>query len=146
MNNKSNKINHEKIKKNLKTSLLVVPIALLAACSSENAKYQNLATGEKVYIIKDAKTGASIDSLTNEPVMFYVDLNTKDTISGSTGLVVNNKIVKSEDGTYALITTDEGMSYEGDVKIKVDGDEIKIKTDDKKIKIDGDEKKVKYDN
>jgi len=136
----------KKLKKILKTSLLVVPIALLSACSSENAKYQNLATGEKVYIIKDAKTGASIDSLTNEPVMFYVDLNTKDTISGSTGLVVNNKIVKSEDGTYALITTDEGMSYEGDVKIKVDGDEIKIKTDDKKIKIDGDEKKVKYDN
>jgi hypothetical protein len=136
----------KKLKQILKTSLLVVPISLLAACSSENAKYQNLATGEKVYIIKDAKTGASIDSLTNEPVMFYVDLNTKDTISGSTGLVVNNKIVKSEDGTYALITTDEGMSYEGDVKIKVDGDEIKIKTDDKKIKIDGDEKKVKYDN
>jgi hypothetical protein len=138
----------KKLKQILKTTMLVAPIAMIAACNGANAKYENLATGEKVYIIKDSETGKSIDSVTNEPVMFYVNLETKDTINGETGLIVNNKIIKSAEGTYSLIENEveETLDSEGDVKIKIDGDEMKIKTDDKKIKIDGNEKKVKYDN
>ena len=139
------------LKQIFKTSLMVAPFALLAACNGSDAKYLNLANGEKVYIIKDSETGNALDSLTNEPVMFYVDLDTKDTISGINGEVVNNKIIKTAEGTYEMIKSDlqseiDQLRAEGDVKIKIDGDEMKIKTDDKKIKIDGDEKKVKYEN
>lgn len=140
----------------LKKALVVSPLVVLAACSGTEAKYQNLASGEKVYIIKDSISGAAIDSITREPVVLYVDLDTRDTIYGRTGQIVNNSIIKNEDGTYMVDETkimldgneiSVGDGYgEGEVKIKVDGDEMKIKTDDKKIKIDGDEKKVKYNN
>lgn len=138
----------------LKNALVVSPFVVLAACSGTEAKYQNLASGEKVYIIKDSVSGVAIDSITREPVLLYVDLDTRDTIYGTTGKIVNNAVIRNEDGTYivdesklkidgAEINVGQG---EGDVKIKIDGDEMKIKTDDKKIKIDGDEKKVKYNN
>lgn len=139
------------LKSLLKTALIISPIMMMFSCSKNAAKYEDLATGEKVYIIKNSETGKAIDSISGEPVKFYVDLNTKDTINGETGLVVNNQIVKTADGTYEMAESDlqkeiDEMKAQGDVKIKVDGDEMKIKTDDKKIKIDGNEKKVKYNN
>jgi hypothetical protein len=147
-----------KIMKNLKTAiklaLVVSPIVILASCNSNKAKYEDLATGEKVYIIKDSKTGMAMDSVTQKPVMYYVDLDTKDTISGKTGNVVNNEIVKDADGNYEMVKTksnlhqqiDEMKSEDG-VKIKQgkNGD-YKIKTDYKKIKIEDGKFEIKHKN
>ena len=141
----------KKLNATIKSVLFMSPFIIMASCSQNAAKYENLETGEKVYIIKDSETGKSIDSVSGKPVLFYVDLDTKDTINGETGLVVNNQIVKTNEGTYEMAKSDlqneiDEMKAEGDVKIKVDGDEMKIKTDDKKIKIDGEEKKVKTED
>jgi len=136
----------------LKKALVVSPLIAFAACSGNDAKFKNLASGEKVYIIKDSISGEAIDSITREPVLLYVNLDTKDTIYGKTGQIVNNSVIRTEDGAYLVdetklqINGNEINIGNGDVKIKVDGDEMKIKTDEKKIKIDGNEKKVKYDN
>jgi hypothetical protein len=133
-----------------KVALMITPIMLTVACNRNAAKYENLETGEKVTIIKDPTTGYAIDSVTNEPVDYYVNLDTKDTIYGKTGMVVNNALIKTPEGTYMLdnakIKSDgeEFKAKSEDVKIKVDGEDMKIKTDDKKIKIEDGEKKVKY--
>ncbi len=140
-------------KSNIITALafIAAPALVFTACNNNDAKYKNLETGEKVYIVK-SETGEAMDSVSGKPVEFYVDLNTKDTIYGRTGVVVNNKIVKNADGVYVMSEPEVKSEVEEliesgeDVKIKVDGDKMKIKTDDKKIKIDGDDKKVKYDN
>ena len=135
---------------NLKTGLavLVSPLLIMAACSNKDSKYKNLQTGEKVYIIK-TESGQAIDSISGKTVEFYVNTETKDTIYGETGVVVNNKIIKTGDGVYKLVETETKSEVEkllesgDDVKIKVDGDEMKIKTDDKKIKIEDGETKIK---
>ncbi|HEX7366907.1 MAG TPA: hypothetical protein VF273_07420 [Pelobium sp.] len=120
----------------------------LSACSNNDAKYKNLQTGEKVYIIKSA-SGKAIDSISGEPVEFYVNLETKDTIYGETGAVVNNKVLKTADGVYKLDESKfksdvEKLLESGeDVKVKTDGDDMKIKTDDKKIKVEDGETTVK---
>lgn len=81
--------------------------------------------------------------------MFYVDLDTKYTMSNKTGNVINNKIVKTAKGKYEMAKSNleqqiDKMKSEDGVKIKVskDGD-YKIKTDDKKIKIEDGKAKIK---
>jgi competence protein ComGC len=139
------------LKKVIKVALVISPIVVLASCNSNKAKYEDLATGEKVYIIKDSQTGMAMDSISQKPVMFYVDLDTKDTINGKTGEVVNNKIVKDVEGKYEMAKSDleqqiDNMKSEDDVKIKVENDgDYKIKTDDKKIKIEDGKVKIKTD-
>lgn len=139
------------LKKVIKVALVISPIVVLASCNSNKAKYEDLATGEKVYIIKDSQTGMAMDSISQKPVMFYVDLDTKDTINGKTGEVVNNKIVKDAEGKYEMAKSDleqqiDNMKSEDDVKIKVENDgDYKIKTDDKKIKIEDGKVKIKTD-
>lgn len=140
----------KKLNSIITTAFIISPLIVMTACSNNAARYENLETGEKVNIIKDANTGEAIDSISKKPILFYVDLDTKDTIYGKTGVVVNNKIVKTVEGTYEMVKSDveneiDELKAEGDVKIKVDGDETKIKTEDKKIKIDGDETKIKQD-
>ncbi|MBC7653881.1 MAG: hypothetical protein H7098_05330 [Oligoflexus sp.] len=133
-----------------KTALMITPILLTVACNKNAGKYENLKSGEKVTITKDPTTGYAIDSITKEPVDFYVNLETKDTIYGKTGIVVNNALIKTPEGSYMVDNAkiksdgDEFKSNAENVKIKVDGDETKIKTDNKKIKIKDGEKKVKY--
>lgn len=95
-------------------------------------EYVNLASGEKVTIVKDPTTGIAIDSKTQIPVQFYYDPVTLDTMYQS-GMVVNNLLIKEGEGKYKL----------DDMKIKIDGDKIKIKTDSSKLKIDGEETKMK---
>jgi hypothetical protein len=140
------------LKKVIKLALVISPIVVLASCNSNKAKYEDLSTGEKVYIIKDSKTGMAMDSITQKPVMYYVDLDTKDTISGKTGNIVNNKIVKDADGNYEMAKSNleqqiDEMKSEDGVKIKQskNGD-YKIKTDDKKIKIEDGKVEIKHKN
>ena len=132
-------------------ALMACPALMITACKHNDAKYENLQTGEKVYIIK-SESGQAIDSISGKPVEFYVDLDTKDTVYGETGEVVNNKVMKTADGVYKLDESkfksdvEKLMESGKDVKIKVEDDNMKIKTDDKKIKIDGNEKTVKDRN
>ena len=96
----------------LKTALVVSPLVILAACNKPEAKFENLETGEKVFIIKDPETGFAMDSIENKPVKFYVDLTTKDTIYGETGIVVNNSLIKTAEGTYILDEDEERNEVE----------------------------------
>lgn len=136
----------------LKSAAILLAVSgTFSACSNNDAKFEDLNTGKKIYVIEN-ENGEAVDSLTNEPVEFYVNLETKDTIYGKTGRVVNNVIIKTSEGTYELNeakikSEDDEMKIKSEsTKIKIDGDEMKIKTDEKKIKIDGDERKVKYNN
>lgn len=95
-------------------------------------EYVNLASGEKVNIVRDPATGIAVDSKTQIPVEFYYDPVTLDTMYQS-GMVVNHLLIKEGEGKYRLDS----------LKIKVDGDEIKIKGDSSKLKVDGDEMKMK---
>lgn len=121
---------------------------LITACNNNDSKYKNLQTGEKVYII-ESESGQAIDSVSGNPVEFYVNTETQDTIYGETGEVVNNKVIKTSDGVYKLDESkfksevEQLLESGDDVKVKVDGDEMKIKTDDQKIKVEDGETKVK---
>ncbi len=99
-----------------------------------------------------------VNADTREPVIIYVDTQSKDTIYGKTGKVINGNVTKTENGKYKYVSNDDGLDKiktgddgaykvkDGDYKKKVDKDgDIKIKDGDKKIKIDGKtgEKKVK---
>ena len=85
----------------------------------------------------------------NNPVDFYVDINTQDTFYGNSGQVVNNALIHGDDGSWKVDETkikidgDEMKMKNGDDKIKIAGDEYKEKTGDTKVKVDGDESKVK---
>jgi hypothetical protein len=92
-------------------------------------EYVNLESGEEVYIIPDKESGKAIDSISGEPVRFYVNTETGDTLF-TTGVVVNHQLVQSG-GTWDFDPT----------KVELDGDEIKIKGVDSKLKAeDGDMK------
>ncbi len=126
-------------------------------CSDQNDHYLDLETGRHITVVKDSANGEMINKETRQPVRIYVDTETKDTIYGKTGEVINNKVKKTADGKYIYEVTDNNPQvtgeHEGDYKIKEgdykkkvgnDGD-VKIKDGDEKIKIDGKtgEKKVK---
>jgi len=127
----------------MKQLLVGLSVALIfTAC--KNDRYYDLTAGESVELKKDEKTGRMINAETNKPVYIYVDRETKDTIYGATGDVVNGHVVKTSDGKYDI--DDEYKIKYGDYKKKVDGDEVKIKDGDTKIKIEDGEKKVKKDD
>lgn len=97
-------------------------------------RYIDLSTGLPVELYYDPKTKRTYSSATNEPVDWYVNTATNDTIYGRGRYIVNNYIIRSEaDNTYRL---DAG-------KIKIDKDEIKIKDGNKKFKMDKSEMKMK---
>jgi hypothetical protein len=96
--------------------------------NTSEASYVNLSTGEPVTIIRDTEKDQYVYSDTKQPVekdLFFVDVNTRDTLYGTSGVVVNNAVIKSPAGTWTL---NESM-------VVRDGDEIKIKTDSTKMKI-----------
>ena len=118
------------------------------ACNNES-RYLDLSTGNRVDLKKDSTTGLMVDAETGKPVRLYVDRESKDTIWGPTGKVVNGKIVKSDKGEWTYSAENEMNNDGSDYKRKVEKDgDIKIKDGDKKIKIDGEtgEKKVKNDD
>jgi hypothetical protein len=117
-----------------------------STASGGTSGYVDLSTGASVR--RDEATGRYVDE-SNNPVEFYVDINTQDTFYGSSGQVVNNALIHSDDGTWKLDDTkikidgDEMKMKNGDDKVKMEGDEYKEKTGDTKMKSDGDETKVK---
>ena len=114
----------------------LVSISMWMACNSASGRYLDLNTGKHISIEKDPKTGYMVDADTKKPVDIYVDTETKDTIYGRNGEVINGKVVKTDDGVY---------KYEVISERKDNAGEIKIKDGDTKIKIEDGEKKVKKD-
>jgi hypothetical protein len=96
-------------------------------------RYIDLRTGRPVELYYDPKERRTYSTMTNQPVDFYVDMSTGDTIYGRGRYVVNNYIIKSNQGMYRL---DAG-------KIKMDKDDIKIKDGNKKFKMDRSNMKMK---
>ena len=116
------------------------------------ASYVNLSTGEPATIIKDSETGRYVYSDTKKPIerdIFFVDVNTRDTLYGTSGVVVNNALIKAPSGSWTLneaMVERDGEEIKiktADGKLKIDGDEVKYKEGDTKTKIDGDETKTK---
>ena len=100
---------------------------------TNNSKYVDLKTGQPVDLYYDSKKKKTYSASNDEPVDLYVNVATGDTIYGEGRYVVNNYIVKTEDGKYKL----------DNKKVKIDGDEIKIKEGNKKFKMSADEMKIK---
>ncbi|MEO8110101.1 MAG: hypothetical protein ABI594_08720 [Ginsengibacter sp.] len=131
----------------------------IISCADKDHRYIDLETGKYVDLVKDSTNGRMVDADTREPVVIYVDTQTKDTIYGKTGKVINGNLTKTNDGKYKYIATEDGLDKvktdddaykikDGDYKKKVEKDgDVKIKDGDTKIKVDGEtgEKKIKKD-
>jgi len=131
------------------------------SCSDNNTRYTDVNTGKSITVVKDSSTGQMLNAETKEPLTVYYDSQTKDTIYGQTGEVINHKVMRTPEGKYyyeiskpteaKVLTQDEidqQLLKSGDYKKKVEKDgDIKIKSGDTKIKIDGEtgEKKIKKD-
>ena len=127
----------------MKQLLILFGAVVMIFTSCKRERYYDLTAGKYVKLEKDEKTGHMINTETHKPVYIYVDRETRDTIYGATGDVVNGHVVVTSDGKYDI--DDEYKIKYGDYKKKVDGDEVKIKDGDTKIKIEDGEKKVKKD-
>ena len=128
----------------MKQLLILFGAVVMIFTSCKRERYYDLTAGKYVKLEKDEKTGRMINTETHEPVYIYVDRETRDTIYGATGDVVNGHVVVTSNGKYDI--DDEYKVKYGDYKKKVDGDEVKIKDGDTKIKIEDGEKKVKKDD
>ena len=108
----------------------------MAMKDTSSLRYVDLSTGQPVDLYYDSKARRTYSSMTNQPVELYVDMNTHDTIYGRGRYVVNNYIMKANDGMYRLDAA----------KIKMDKDDLKIKDGNKKLKMDNSNMKMKaYD-
>ena len=97
--------------------------------TTESMSYIDLNTGQPVEVKWDDDNTNAMNAVTNDPLAFYVDMNTLDTFYGRTGTIVNNAILRTEEGKYEL---DEN-------KVKWDGGDLKIKyADGSKLKVDED--------
>jgi len=134
-----------------KLSLLFVVAAagIWVSCEQTQSRYIDLGNGKEVKLEKDPASGLMVSTETKKPVYIYVDTKTNDTIYGSTGKVINGKVVKKDDGGYAYTGDYEYKSPDGELKVEVEKDgDIKIKDGDSKLKVDGKtgEKKSKKDD
>lgn len=123
-------------------------LAVMSTGCKENGRYVDPNTGRTLSLVKDANTGLMVDEDTKKPVYIYVDTQTKDTVNGATGKVINGDVLYV-DGTYKIKSTEnEYKAKNGDYKMEVEKDgDITIKDGDKKVKIEGEtgETKVKKD-
>lgn len=127
----------------------IASVLLLISCKDgTDGEYYDLNRDKSVKLVKDENTGIMVDAETRQPVYIYVNTNTKDTIYGVTGEVINGKVVKLEDGKFKYgdlkIKQDEDGDFklkDGDFKRKIDADgDTKTKDGDEKRKADGDGK------
>ena len=119
---------------------------------TNNTKYVDLNSGQPVDLYYDSKKKKTYSASNDQPVALYVNVATGDTVYGEGRYVVNNYIVKTEDGKYKLdnrkikIDGDEIKIKEGDKKFKIEEGEMKIKDGDTKLKADADESKMKTED
>src|ERR1700730_17393364 len=115
----------------------VISISMWMACNSASGRYIDLNTGKHINLEKDQQSGYMVNAETKKPVDIYVDTETKDTIYGRNGKIINGKVAKTTEGVYVYSETEHSrMENAG---------EIKIKNGDTKIKIEDGKTKVKRD-
>jgi hypothetical protein len=128
------------------TLMLVIGAAILSSTGcKENARYVDPNTGRTLSLVKDESTGLMVDEETKKPVYIYVDTETKDTIYGPTGKVINGQVIL-DGGQYKYAEFKiKGDDYK--MEVEKDGD-ITIKDGDNKTKVEGEtgEKKTKIDD
>jgi hypothetical protein len=126
----------------------IASLFILASCEERTESgYYDLNARKNVELEKDPSSGLMVDVDTKKPVMVYVNNETKDTIYGVTGEVINGKVVKLEDGKFKYgdlkIKQDEDGDFklkDGDFKKKIDADgDVKTKDGDSKRKTDSDD-------
>jgi phosphodiesterase/alkaline phosphatase D-like protein len=115
------------------TAMGIMDTTSMGRADTTSPRYVDLRTGQPVELYYDPKGRRVYSTMTNEPVDFYVDMNTGDTIYGRGRYVVNNYLMKGSNGMYRL---DPG-------KVKMDKNEIKIKEGNKKFKMDKSNMKMK---
>ena len=110
-------------------SITVSMLSLISCKDQTESQYYDLNRKREVTLVKDENTGMMVDADSKQPVYIYVNTETKDTMYGVTGEVINGQVVRLEDGKYKY----------GDLKIKQDEDgDFKLKDGDYKKKIDAD--------
>jgi hypothetical protein len=129
--------------------ILIAGAALTLSVSSckENSRYVDPNSGRTLSLVKDASTGLMVDEETKKPVYMYVDTETRDTIYGPTGKVINGDVIL-EDGRYKYTDNETKVKSGDDFKMEVEKDgDVTIKDGNKKIKYEGEtgETKVKKD-
>ena len=135
----------------------VVSSIIYMACQPAKARYLDLVTGDEVVLERDENTGEMVNAETGEPVRLYVNTSSNDTIYGPSGTIVNDEVIRFDDGLYVWAgdedfkrKIEDGGEYEekyGDAyKLKIDSDgDLKEKFgDDYKVMVDGDEYKEKW--
>jgi hypothetical protein len=111
--------------------------------------YIDLRTGQPVDLYYSPKNNMTYSIITNEPVDYYVNLATGDTVYGRGRYIVNNYLVRSADGMYSLddkrikIDRNEIKMKDGNMKFKMDKGKMKMKDEDGKWKMDKDNSKMK---
>ncbi len=79
---------------------------VITSCADNDNRFIDLETGKHIDVIKDLTNGYMVNADTKEPVIIYVDTETKDTIYGKTGEVINDHVIKTEEGKYKYVSTD----------------------------------------
>ena len=114
-------------------------VIILSSCRN-NGRYLDLSTNEHIAVKKDTTSGYIMNKKTGEPVDFYVDTKTHDTVYGVTGEIVNGRVHKSEEGRWLLNPNDsefkERSESENSAKLKVGGGNYKAKTGSYTVKKD----------
>jgi len=111
-------------------------------------KYIDLKTHKQVSVTIDTTLGQIVNTENNQPIDLFIEPTTHDTIYGPTGTVVNNYIIRSDNGDLnvdtakmnsAPATDADAMNsnpadHNGNYKEKDRDNKRKVKTDDYKLK------------
>lgn len=112
-------------------------------------QYIDLRTGQPVDLYYSPKYNRTYSIVTNEPVDYYVNIATGDTVYGRGRYIVNNYLVRTPEGMYRLddkrIKMDKNdiKMKDGNMKLKMDKGKMKTKDADGKMKMDKDDSKMK---
>ncbi|MGZ3939895.1 MAG: hypothetical protein ACXVLT_14995 [Flavisolibacter sp.] len=119
----------------------LVMVIIYSSCKN-NGRYLDLSTNEHIVVKKDTTSGYIMNKKTGEPVDFYVDTKTHDTVYGATGETVNGRVKRSEEGRWLL--QPNGSEFrarsesENSAKLKVEGGHYKAKKESYTLKKDKD--------
>lgn len=127
----------------------ILAIAGMSACNEDNtrSRFLDLNTGSSVELIEDEESGLLVEKESGRAVKIYVDRETRDTVWGATGTVINGMLYETREGDWKFKREEDEWKLkmaDGEYKVKVDGDEYKEKWgDDYKVKRDDGEYKIK---
>jgi hypothetical protein len=119
---------------------------------SASFMYLDLNTGQPVDLYYNPRYNRTYSIVTNEPVDYYVNIGTGDTVYGRGRYIINNYLVRSTDGMYRLddkrikMDKDDIKMKDGNVKFKMDKGKMKTKDGDGKMKTDKNDTKIKTDS